>query len=189
MRLADEKNLAGCCGIYCGLCPHFQSKAASKCSGCKILALTLSCKRYNCCVKKHGFETCAECGEFPCDKYEKFFDLDSFVSHKVCLPNLDRIREIGLTGWLREQNKRRLALENLLDSYNEGKSCSFFCVASALLPPEAMTRAVKQAEKTIAAEEVPAGDIKTKARIVRSAIQNAATKAGVDLKLRHKTEE
>ena len=184
MKLAEERNLAGCCGIYCGLCPRFQSKAASKCPGCKIVVLTISCKRYNCCVKKNGFETCAECGEFPCDAYEKFFDWDSFVSHKVCLPNLKRIKEAGLTGWLREQNKRRQALENLLDNFNEGKSCSFFCIAAALMPPESIAKAVQQAEKMMAAETVGAGDTKARAKIVRSAIQDHAAKAGVDLELR-----
>jgi hypothetical protein len=107
MKVAEERNLAGCCGIYCGLCPRFQSKAASRCPGCKILSLTISCKRYNCCVKKNGFETCAGCGEFPCDRYENFFDFDSFVSHKVCLPNLERIKNISLKKWLGEQSKRR----------------------------------------------------------------------------------
>ena len=184
MRPAEEKELAGCCGIYCGLCPKFQSKAPSRCPGCKILSLTISCKRYNCCVKKSGFETCAECAEFPCDKYENFFDWDSFVSHKVCLPSLERVKEAGLIGWLREQDKKRQALENMLDNYNEGKSCSFYCIAAALLPPESITDAVRQAEKTMAAEMVRASDIKAKAKIVRSAIQDSATKASIDLKLR-----
>ncbi len=184
MKLAEEKNLAGCCGIYCGLCPRFQSKAASRCPGCKILSLTISCKRYNCCVKKNGFQTCAECGQFPCDKYDKFFDWDSFVSHKVCLPNLDRIKTAGLRRWLGEQSKKRQVLENLLSDYNEGKSCSFFCIAAALMPPATVQKAVRQAEKTIAAGKTRGSDIKTKAKIVHSAIQANATKAGVDLKLR-----
>jgi hypothetical protein len=184
MKVAEERNLAGCCGIYCGLCPRFQSKAASRCPGCKILSLTISCKRYNCCVKKNGFETCAGCGEFPCDRYENFFDFDSFVSHKVCLPNLERIKNIGLKKWLGEQSKRRQVLENLLDNYNEGRSCSFFCISIALMPPALITKAISQAQETIVADKIRNSDIKAKAKIVHSAIQANATKADVDLKLR-----
>jgi len=183
MKVAEERNLAGCCGIHCGLCPRFQSKAASRCPGCKILSLTISCKRYNCCVKKNGFETCAECGQFPCDKYDKFFDWDSFVSRKVCLTNLDRIKTAGLRRWLGEQGKRRKMLENLLAGYDEGRSCSFLCTATALMPPELITRAVRQAQKTMAAQATRGADMKTKAKIVRSAIQDHAAKARIDLKL------
>ena len=184
MKLKEERKLAGCCGIYCGFCPRHQSTAASKCPGCKILSLSISCKRYNCCVKKNGFETCAECAEFPCDKYDQFFNWDSFVSHKVCLPNLQRIKKVGVKKWLGEQGKRRQAIENLLASYNEGRSCNFFCIATALMPPDLITKAVKQAEKTITDGNTSGSDIKTKAKIVRSAIQDNATKAGIDLKLR-----
>ncbi len=176
--------MGGCCGIYCGLCPRFQSKAASRCPGCKVLSLTISCKRYNCCVKKNGFETCAECSEFPCDKYENFFDWDSFVSHRVCLPNLERIKEAGLTGWLREQSKRRQTLENLLANYNEGKSCSFLCIAVALMPVDLIREAVDEAKKTLAESNVNGSDVKAKAKTLRSIIQRSATKAGIDLNLR-----
>lgn len=184
MELAEERNLAGCCGIYCGLCPRYQSKAASRCPGCKVLSLTVSCKRYNCCVKKNGLETCAECADFPCDKYENFFDWDSFVSHKVCLPNLQRIKKISLKKWLGEQSKKRQILENLLANYNEGKSCSFFCVATALMPPSLIIKSISQAQKTIVADKIRNSDIKAKAKIVRSATQDNATKVGIDLKLR-----
>jgi len=75
-------------------------------------------------------------------------------------------------------------LENLLAGYNEGRSCNFLCIAAALMPPELITKAVKQAEKTIAAGKTCDSDIKAKAKIVRSTFQDNATKAGVDLKLR-----
>ncbi|UCG56776.1 MAG: DUF3795 domain-containing protein [Phycisphaerales bacterium] len=185
MDFEQEKNLAGCCGIHCGLCPRHQSKAASRCPGCKILSQTISCKLYNCCFKKNGFATCAECGDFPCEKYEKFFDFDSFVSHRVCLPNLEQVKQVGLRKWLAEHTKRRRAVENLLANFNEGRSMSFFCVATALMPPEKLKRAVAEARKQIRRGNVDDADIKAKAKIVRSAIEDAASEAGISLKLRH----
>jgi hypothetical protein len=184
LNLTGEKKLAGCCGIYCGLCPRHQSTAASKCPGCKVLSLTVSCKLYNCCVKKNGFETCADCAEFPCDKYENFFDFDSFVSHRVCPPNLKRIKKAGLTKWLREQNKRRQTLEDLLANYNEGRSCSFFCVANALMPPDLIKKAENETKKSLANNNVDESDMKARAKLARAVFQDHATKAGIDLKLR-----
>jgi len=29
----EERNLIGCCGIFCGLCTKYQSKAPSRCIG------------------------------------------------------------------------------------------------------------------------------------------------------------
>jgi hypothetical protein len=186
MNSTEEKNLAGCCGLYCALCPRYQSTAASKCPGCKILSLTISCKRYNCCVKKNGFETCAECEAFPCDRYDEFFDWDSFVTHRVCLPNIQQIKHQSLTKWLRQQSKKRQALENLLANYNEGRSCSFYCIAAALLPMPLIAKSVKQAKKTIAAERIATCNTKSRAKILRAAIQDFASKANIDLKLRHR---
>ncbi len=146
--------------------------------------MQISCKLYNCCVKKNGLETCAACSDFPCEKYDKFFDGDSFISHRVCLPNIERIKQVGLTKWLREQCKRRRTLENLLAGYNEGRSCSFNRVATALMPMPLIDKSVKQAQKAIAADNVPYTDVKAKAKTLRAAIQGFASKEGIDLKLR-----
>ena len=186
MRFADEKELAGCCGIYCGLCPRFQSTAKSRCPGCKILSLTISCKLYNCCVKAKGLVTCAQCDDFPCEKYDGFFDRDSFITHKVCLPNIKRIKKVSLKKWLQEQGQRRALLENLLANYNEGRSCSFYCIAAALMPAGLIKEAVNKAKKLMANNKVADSDIKTKAKILRAAIENLASRSKVDLKLRKK---
>jgi hypothetical protein len=187
MKQAQEENLAGCCGIYCGLCPWFQSTAPSRCPGCRIRSQSVSCNRYNCCVKKNGLGTCAECGTFPCEKYEKFFDWDSFVSHQPCLSNLEAIRTHGLNAWLKEQGARRKLLEELLADYNEGRSARFYCAATTLMAPEAIEGARAEARRQMA--RTADLDIKTRAKIVRTALQERATAAGIDLKLRHAAKE
>lgn len=189
MKQAKEENLAGCCGIYCGLCPWFQSTAPSRCPGCRIRSQSVSCKRYNCCVKKNGYATCAECSTFPCEKYEQFFDWDSFVSHKPCLSNVEAIKKLGLQSWLKQQHARRNLLEELLAKYNEGRSASFYCVAATLLGPDVIADAVKEAQRQIDAEKARDLDIKAEAKIVRTALQTRATAAGIDLKLRHEEKQ
>jgi hypothetical protein len=187
MKPADEKKLAGCCGIYCGLCPWFQSTAPSRCPGCRIRSQSVSCKRYNCCVKKNGLGTCAACRAFPCAKYENFFDWDSFVSHRPCLSNLEAIKKHGLESWLKERNARRKLLERLLATCNEGRSASFFCVAATLLSPDVIEESLREAQRRPAPTGSP--DTKTKAKIVRAVLQERATAAGIDLKLRHGAKE
>jgi len=186
MRLKEEKNLAGCCGIYCGLCPRFQSTAKSRCSGCKILSLTISCKRYNCCVKAKGFVTCAECDNFPCEKYEGFFDWDSFVTHKVCGPNINRIKKVDLKKWLQEQGQRKVILNNLLANYNEGRSRSFYCTAVALMSAGLLKEAINKAKKLITNNKVADSDLKVNAKILKTAIENLASCSKIVLELRKK---
>ncbi|MDP2898319.1 MAG: DUF3795 domain-containing protein, partial [bacterium] len=168
------------------LCPRYQSTAKSRSPGCKVLSLTISCKLYNCCVKKKGLTTCAECGDFPCDKYEGFFEWDSFVSHAVCRPNLERIREVGLGKWLQEQTQKRALLESVLANYNDGRSRGFYCIATALMPLDLMKEAVSGAEAAISESRSDPSDIKAKAKILRSVIEDLASGSGISLKLRKK---
>ena len=186
VKLAQETNLAGCWGLYCGLCPRYQSNAKSRCEGCKVISLAISCKIYNCCVKKNGLVTCADCRDWPCERFEGFFDGDSFVTHKVCRPNTERIKKVGLKTWLQEQRERKAMLESLLRNYNEGRSCSFFCIASALVPVALIEKAVDEAKQVIAGNKVGDADIKAKAKILRYVIQDSASTSDIDLKLRKK---
>jgi len=56
------------------------------------------------CNQRHGTESCAFCPEFPCQMITKFKD-DEWEHHQVVLNNLNRIKEIGIEGWLAEQHE------------------------------------------------------------------------------------
>jgi hypothetical protein len=112
--------------------------------------------------------------------------LDSFISHKPALPNLDRIREVRLEKHLEEQRERRLLVEQLLANYNEGRSMSFYCVACALMPPDLVRQAIDEMERALANQQVDGSSLKAKAKAMRTTIQNLASQAGIDLKLRKK---
>jgi hypothetical protein len=118
--------------------------------------------------------------------------LDSFISHRPALPNLDRIREVGLEIYLEEQRERRLLVEQLLANYNDGRSMSFYCAACALMPPDLVRRAIGEMEEMqpkLSRRPSPnkdGSDLKAKAKAMRTAIQNLASQAGIDLKLRRK---
>lgn len=190
-----EESLAGCCGLYCGLCPRFQSNSKSRCPGCKLLNQPKCfCPIFRCCVIKREKETCAKCGDYPCEKVKKALDIqpdgaqsDSFITHKPALPNLDRIRKTGLAVWLEEQKERRLLVEELLKGYNEGRSMSFYCLACTLMPPKLIKKAASEIKRRVDNLQIDARGIKIKAKILRSIIQDLALSSGIELKLRKKS--
>jgi hypothetical protein len=178
MKNSEAKSLVGCCGLYCGLCSKYQSKAPSRCVGCRLGEQHSWCSIWNCCVKKHGFETCTEC--------EEVFNCEIFVRRKVAqwipaFDNLRRIKESGLKNWLKEQKKRQALVEELLDNYNEGRSMSFFCKACARMPINLINDTVKESSKKIVSEGIEKSDIKAKTKILKSALKDKTEKYNINM--------
>lgn len=190
MEALDERTLMGACGLYCGLCPRYQSKAPSRCPGCPLADMHSYCGVYRCCVTKHEFLTCAECSEYPCGKLLQTLGvekgLDSFVSHKPALLNLDEIVSDGLDSFLQEQRKRRLLAEHLIANYNAGRSMTLYCTACALLPGRTIERTIAKLEKSLAKGSVDGKDQKVVAKEMGKLLEEAATDLGIDLALRRK---
>jgi hypothetical protein len=173
MKKSGAKNLIGCCGLYCGLCNKFQSKSPSRCIGCKLGEQHSWCSIWNCCVKKHGFETCTECSEI--------FDCTIFLRRKViewipAADNLHQMREVGLGSWLREQTERQTLLEELLQNYNEGRSVARYCKLCARIPIDLINQAIKEVKEKLETEKVNKSDLKSKARALKSVIKDLALK-------------
>jgi len=113
--------------------------------------------------------------------------LDSFISHKPALANLQRIREVGLETYLEEERKRRLLVEYLLANYNEGRSMSFYCRACALMPPHLIHQAIDEMEGLLITRQGDYLTPKAKAHAMRRTIQELALGSAIDLKLRKKS--
>lgn len=178
MKDSEAKNLVGCCGLYCGLCNKYQSTAPSRCIGCQLGEQHSWCSIWNCCVKKHGFETCTECGDV--------FNCPIFVRRKVAewIPAAESLRQIkdrGLKSWLREQKKRQALLEGLLRDCNEGRSMSLFCKVCARMPVDSIGKAIEEAKEKLASEKIDKSDMKSKARVFKAIIKDFAFKASIDL--------
>jgi len=58
---------------------------------------------------------------------------------------------------------------------------SFFCRACARMPVELINKAIKETKKKLIREKVDESDIKSKAKILRAAIEDLALKADVNL--------
>ncbi|MCK4369855.1 MAG: DUF3795 domain-containing protein [Candidatus Lokiarchaeota archaeon] len=178
-----------CCGLDCGLCPMYYTKGPSRCPGCcgpDFINKHPSCSIITCCVKKRNFETCAECSEYPCSKINKWDKYDSFISHKVSLSNLEIIKEEGIEQFLTQQKRRIELLELILEEFNEGRSKSFFCIATALLPIDDLEKCLGQSKRQIKEEEIDAKDLKAKSKILRDNFTKLANSKSIKLKLKRK---
>jgi hypothetical protein len=115
---AAMSSLGSFCGIYCGACLCNIARDSGKvaefaqllnksveqltCTECKT-ALHQDCCFVTCCTAR-GLDNCSECPEMPCADLLKFAK-DGLKHHACTIPNLIRIREIGLEAWLEEQKK------------------------------------------------------------------------------------
>ena len=178
MKLKEAHTCMGCCGLYCGLCAKYQSKAASRCVGCRLGEQHSWCSIWNCCVKKRGFVTCAECDEL--------FQCAIFIRRKVAewIPaadNLRRIKETGPKTWLREQRQRQAFLETLLRDYNEGRSMSYYCKCCARMPVDLIAQALREAKDNCRIEKIAAADRKSRAKAAKAILNHLALQAGCNL--------
>ena len=172
----------GACGIDCGLCPRFYTTGSSACPGCGGLNFYEKhppCGVLSCCLKKE-IETCGDCKDFPCSRFEnEGANSDSFVTHKKMIANLEYIKQNGIENFIEKQKIRIEILCELLSSYNEGRSKSFFCVSCALLPIDKL----KEIDKEL--KNMPANnDLKTRNKHAKKLITDIADTLNIDLKLK-----
>jgi hypothetical protein len=130
-------------------------------------------------VKKHGFTTCAECGDvFGCALFQRRKVADWIPAAQ----NLRQILKAGLESVLEEQEDRQGLLEELLHLYNEGRSMSLYCKACARMPVHMIVKALEQTKESIKGAKGDRPDVKSRAVLMKAAIQDQASKARIDLK-------
>ena len=190
-KLVKKHPSIGCCGIDCGLCPRHFTEGKSRCPGCLgpsfLDVMGQTCSFISCCVKNKNLETCGECSSYPCEKFDsQWFGkdaYDSFVTHKKAVPNLNLIKNKGFKQFIKLQEKRIKILRIMLDDFNDGRSKSFFCLASALLPIDILEKSLDSARKIIDTQNIKKDDIKGKAKILKEILKVSADKEKILLKL------
>lgn len=171
-----ENQLLSLCGLNCGLCPMFLGEY---CGGCGNG--NLSCAIARCSLEQGKIEYCSECSNYPCEKYNGCQEFDSFITHRRQLADLERVKEIGIDAYNREQAEKRQILNHLLENYNDGRKKNFFCVAVNLLELPELREAMEQLG---AADELPG---KEKSKYAAEVLQKIADRRNIELKLRKKT--
>ena len=174
----------GACGIDCGLCPRFYTKGDSVCPGCGGLNFKEKhppCGILTCCIK-NGFETCADCKDYPCSRLKsENADYDSFASHKKMDANIKNIKANGIEHFIDEQKIRIDILSDFLTNYDDGRTKSFFCQTCVLLPIDKLQELHNEAKNTTTNIEA-----KEKNKIIRKSITEIADLLNIDLKLNKK---
>lgn len=180
----------GVCGLDCGLCPRYYTVGTSRCPGCcgpEFFSKHPSCSFITCCVKKKNLEVCAECSDFPCSKFKSYVEYQqlkessSYPSYKKVMPNLNFIKEYGIKKFIEQQKKRIRLLEKMLENFDDGRSRSFYCKAADLLNLINLEGSLDKATQRIKTDNIKLGDIKIKAKILKSILNEIALKEGVEL--------
>ncbi|MGD0582969.1 MAG: DUF3795 domain-containing protein [Bacteroidales bacterium] len=180
----------GVCGLDCGLCPRYYTEGPSRCPGCggpDFLEKHPTCSFITCCVKKRNLEDCAECSDFPCSKfkndeeYQQMKGSSSYPPNRKVMLNLNFIREYGMEKFAEQQNKRIRLLETMLENFNDGRSKSFYCKATALLDIKILEDSLDKAVQNIESDNIRTGDAKSKAKILKELLNEVAFKEGVEL--------
>jgi hypothetical protein len=101
------------CGLYCGACPILLSTragmAAEPCHGCKSEQRTAYCAScgIRACAQGRGDEFCNECLEYAsCALMNTFLKDANWPYQQAAACNLESIRQIGLSEWLKAQERR-----------------------------------------------------------------------------------
>jgi len=178
------------CGLDCGLCPRYYTIGTSRCPGCggpDFFNKHPSCSFITCCIRKNNLEVCAECSDFPCSKfksdeeYQQLKESSSYPSSKKIMPNLNFIKEHGIEKFAEQQKKRIKLLETMIENFNDGRSRSFYCKATALLDLISLEDSLDKAIQKIRSENIKPDNTKTKAKILKDILNEIAIKDGVKL--------
>ena len=159
----------GICGLSCVLCPMYQTDGESRCGGCKSKSrMTVGCHFINCAVKKKWIEFCWDCEQSKtCERWKKHREFgknyDTFKCYQKLEDNISFIQGNGVSEFAALQETREKFLKEMLLQFNEGRSKSYYCVATTVLD------IVESREALTGAKNDSAGlDIKGKSKILHS---------------------
>ena len=162
---------------------HAQTE--SKCDGCKSTArMAVGCPFITCAVKKRGVEFCWECSEKgTCDKWQKLRDAgkqkDSFKCYQKLEEDISFIQKKGLEEFEKQQKIREKHLKEFLDEFNDGRSKSYYCIASTVVQIDEL-----QDVLTKARQQSKGMQPKEKAEAMHKMLNEVSIEKGYILKLR-----
>ena len=166
------------CGLNCLLCTMH---IGGYCPGCGGGAGNQSCTLARCAMTQQ-VEFCSQCPQYPCSKYDGIDAYDSFISHQNQTANLEQIKLTGLDAYKKDLEERAAILSTLLAQFDNGRSKTLFSAAANLLELEPL----KQIMEQLSACQTPITSKKDRAAVATKALQAAADKQGISLKLRKK---
>lgn len=171
------------CGLNCGLCPRYYTEGSSKCPGCGGEDFHLkhpTCPVMTCNKKHDNVNFCFQCSSFPCEKYSKPNNSDSFISYSNVISDFEKAKN-DLEIFKKELNEKINILEFLISNYNDGRRKNFYCISVNLLKLADLRDVIKEIEDNIIKQEIP---MKNKIEQVILSLESKADKEGIKLGLR-----
>ena len=104
---------------------------------------------------------------------------DSFKSYQKLEDDIGFIQANGIEAYEEQQRIRKSLLVSLLDDFNDGRSKSYYCIAATVMDIDELKSALEEAS----ARPEPL-NIKDKARMMHSILDEIALEKGYLLKLR-----
>lgn len=164
------------CGLNCMLCPM---NLGGHCPGCGGGAGNQSCAIARCTIEQGIGDFCTQCGQFPCGRYKKMMDYDSFLPHSRMIRDLRRAEELGIEGYIAQLEERKVILNQLLDNWNDGRRKGFYCIAVYLLELNDLRCAFDEIKRGVPAEK----SVKEKSITAVEILKKTAEANGITLKL------
>ena len=173
-----ENLLFSLCGLNCGLCPM---NINLYCPGCGGGEGNQSCSIAKCSLQHGNVEYCFQCENYPCEKYDNIDEFDSFITHQHRKQDMEKFEKLGIRRYYAEQQRKKLLLNHLLNTYNDGRKKTLFCVAVNLLELEDLEIIISELDANTSNLT-----LKEKSAHAASLLQEAATQNNIVLKLRKK---
>ena len=154
-------------------------RGSSKCPGCGGENFHIqhpTCAVITCNQKHDNVEFCFQCSSYPCERYGRPSDSDSFITYRNRLSDFEKAKRDGIERYAGVLNEKIEILEFLIDNYNDGKSKGFYCLAVNLLEPDALRDVMQKIREEIGLVDAP---MKEKAGQIRSLLEASAVEAGV----------
>ncbi len=175
----------GICGLSCILCPRYNTNAKSKCDGCKSEdRMAVGCPFITCAIKNKGIEFCWDCKDNEtCEKWNKHRAFgkhhDTFKCYQKLEDDIAFIQKHGVNEFEKTQKIREQLLKEMLQDFNEGRSKSYYCIATTVLEIDELKKALTKARVNSKGLE-----IKAKSKILHSILDEIAERKNYCLKLR-----
>ena len=146
--------------------------------------MSVGCPFITCAVKKKGIDFCWECGESnDCKKWRLHRDAskisDSFKCYQTLEADISFVLKNGIEEFEKKQKDRELILKTMLDEFNNGRSKSYYCIASSVLEIDELHNALR-----MATEQTKNMEPKQKTKILHSILDQIAKEKVYLLKLR-----
>lgn len=173
-----ENQLLSLCGLNCGLCPM---RLGGHCGGCGNG--NQSCGIARCSLAHGGPAYCYACGEYPCERYERIDEYDSFITHRRQKADLEKAQRMGIAQYNFEQQEKVRLLSFLLSNYNDGRRKNFLCVAVNLLELSEIEEAIRRIQSRDGLSALP---LKEQCAYAAEVFREIAGRRHIELKLNRK---